>query len=49
MHDLNGNEIEKCENCDEVDFWVKKGIQGLSVPLDSWDGSDIFSFKNWQG
>lgn len=49
MCDVDGNEIERCKKCGTIDFWVQKKINGISVPLASWDGTDIFSFKNWQG
>lgn len=48
MCDVSGNEIEKCDKCGQIDFYVRERINGLSVPLDTWDGSDIFSFENWK-
>ena len=49
MCDTDGKVIEGCEKCGLIDFWTEKGINGLSVPLDKWDGSDIFMFQNKQG
>lgn len=49
MHNLDGTEVKRCENCGCVNIWDEKEVRGLSVPLDTWDGSDIFCFSNWLG
>lgn len=49
MRNLDGTEVKGCENCGHVTIWDEKEVRGLSVPLDTWDGSDIFCFSNWLG
>lgn len=49
MHHADGTEVEHCEKCGEVAFKTRMQIRGLSVPVQTWDGSDIFSFSNWGG
>lgn len=49
MCDTQGNKIKGCEKCDQLDFWTQKEVRGLSVPMDTWDGTDIFTFSNWHG
>lgn len=49
MCDAEGFEIEKCSVCGMVALSTKMRIRGLSVPVETWDGSDVFSFDNWPG
>ena len=49
MRNLDGTEVKRCENCGCVNIWDQKEVRGLSVSLDTWDGSDIFCFSNWSG
>lgn len=49
MRNLDGTEVKKCDNCGGVGFWDRDAVRGLSVPLDTWDGNDIFRFSNWSG
>ena len=49
MCHVDGTEVEKCSACNMVDFGTKMDIRGLSVPEETWDGSDVFSFSNWHG
>ncbi|WP_142347351.1 hypothetical protein [Bacillus pseudomycoides] len=44
----NGEQIKKCQHCGKISE-NKRTIEGLSVSLKEWDGSDIFFFKNWIG
>lgn len=45
---INGEEVPKCQDCNAIDYNCLDEINGLSVDL-TWDGSDIFYFKNWEG
>ncbi|MBU3185954.1 hypothetical protein [Clostridium estertheticum] len=48
-HD-NGELLDKCDQCDNFDYdKAEDEVEGLSVNLDEWDGSDMFQFKNWSG
>lgn len=49
MCHVDGTEVEKCPVCDQVSWETEREIRGLSVPEETWDGSDVFSFSNWQG
>ena len=49
MCDAEGFEIEKCSVCGMVALSTKMRIRGLSVPVETCDGSDVFSFDNWPG
>lgn len=47
--DKNGNDIKRCPKCGILDFFAEKEVQGISLPEENWDGSDIFSCSNWHG
>lgn len=45
--DKDGNDIKRCPKCGHVDFYAKEELHGISIPEETWDGSDIFSCSNW--
>lgn len=49
LRHLNGNIIDKCDECGIFDYDKADTINGLSVNIDEWDQSDVFHFKNWIG
>lgn len=49
LHDNQGNELEKCKECNKVPTEIKNLVDGLSVNTEQWDGSDIFYYNNWFG
>ena len=49
MCDTKGVEIKKCSVCGMVSLKTRMQIRGLSVPVETWDKSDVFSFDNWPG
>ena len=50
LRDKNGEMLEKCNECGKINYAkAEDEVEGLSVNLDEWDGSDMFQFKNWRG
>ncbi|WP_139070118.1 hypothetical protein [Bacillus sp. FJAT-27225] len=49
LTNLKGNEIPNCPLCHRVSSRILDKEDGLSINLDSWDGTDIFFFNNWKG
>lgn len=43
-----GKQIKKCQYCGKI-AGDRRSIEGLSVNIKEWDGSDIFFFRNWFG
>ncbi len=46
MRYRDGSEIEKCGMCGRVQYETEWEVRGLSVPEESWDGTDLFHFEN---
>lgn len=49
LRHLDGAFVTFCPTCQRALPEGKKEVNGLSVHLEEWDGSDIFYFKNWFG
>lgn len=49
MCHVDGKEVERCDVCGRINFETRMNLRGLSVDVETWDGSDIFSFSNWPG
>lgn len=49
LTDINGEIIPHCPKCNRVTPDNVSGIEGLSLNLNNWDGSDMFYFSNWEG
>ena len=49
LRHLNGEMVDKCDECGIFDYNKSNIINGLSVNNEEWDKSDIFHFKNWVG
>ena len=45
----DGRILDHCSECKATSYKIKKTVDGLSVGLDEWDGSDMFCFTNWAG
>lgn len=46
----SGDILEKCDECGYFNYdRAEDEVDGLSVDLNEWDGSDMFQFKNWPG
>lgn len=47
--DVAGQYLKKCEYCGRKLYICGHKVSGVSFRTESWDGSDIFSFKNLRG
>ncbi|WP_160679951.1 hypothetical protein [Clostridium sp. C8-1-8] len=49
LRQIDGRIVDKCEKCGNKIYEKRKEVEGLSVDLEKWDGSDMFCYDNWKG
>ncbi|SFA99882.1 MULTISPECIES: hypothetical protein [unclassified Bacillus (in: firmicutes)] len=49
VQDSEGKILEHCPVCHRIPPSIKDEALGLSINLQTWDGSDLFYFSNWEG